>query len=148
VKCVVCGAAIADDKAAVFANPYERIRGFYACCSAACSERFDPDRHWIPARAPAPVSGSEETRLARAMAERLAYGDQPIIVIREMLVAGLSPHGLRRKLAGELAASQRRRAGPSSWWLALLGIRRRRDRRDPKALAAAAAAIDEWPYPA
>ena len=106
MTCVVCGAAITGEPC--FASSYERIRGIYACCSAACSARFDPDRHWIPAAQPKPLDDGELARLSRVLRERLANGDRPVVVVREMLVAGLPPQRVRLALADD----HRPRAAP------------------------------------
>jgi len=140
VTCVVCGSPIAGEPC--FANSYERIRGLYACCSSACSARFDPDRHWIPAAAPKPLDDRELARLSRVLRDRLANGDRPVVVVREMLVAGVSPQRVRLALADD----HRPRASPYKL-LGVFAIPRRRAKRDPRAIAAAIAAIAEWPYP-
>jgi hypothetical protein len=145
VKCVVCRAAVAT---AVYPNPYERARRIYACCSDACAQRFDPDAHWIPAQAPPALDPTDEARLMRVLRERLANGDRPTVVIREMLVAGLPPHRLRLQLGEQTARAESKRAQAAAFMLfGLFAIRRRsRDKRDPKALAAAAREIDQWPF--
>ena len=139
MTCVVCGRSIGGEPC--FANSYERIRGLYACCSSACTSRFDPDRHWIPAAAPQPLEDDELARLSRVLRERLANGDRPVVVVREMLVAGLPPQRVRLALADD----RRPRAAPFKL-LGVFAIPRRRSKRDPRAIAAAVAAIGEWPY--
>jgi hypothetical protein len=142
--CVVCRAAVAT---AVYPNPYERARRIYACCSDACAQRFDPDAHWIPAEAPRALDAAEEARLLRVLRERLANGDRPAVLVREMLVAGLPPHRLRLQLGEQTASAEHKRAQAAPFMLfGVFSIRRRRDKRDPKALAAAAREIDQWPF--
>lgn len=91
-RCVVCGAACASEH---YASTWERTRRRYPCCSPACAQRFDPDVHWIPARFPGPADDEEVGRLLGVGRRRLADGDRPLLVTRELLLAGLPPGRVR-----------------------------------------------------
>lgn len=95
MACVVCGGAVGEP---VFANAWEKSRKVSACCSTACAQTFDPDVHWIPSTRPAPVDTMEEARLIRIHRERLRKGDQPDVVTRELLLAGVAPTAIRKLL--------------------------------------------------
>lgn len=97
MSCVVCGQPIGEPH---YANAWEQARKAFPCCSTTCAERFDPDLHWLPAVAPAVITGEEEVRLVKVSRERVARGDHPSVVVREMLVAGLSVMALR-KIVGD-----------------------------------------------
>ena len=137
MKCVVCGAPV---ETAVYPNPFERARRIYACCSDGCAQRFDPDTHWIPGQPPRALDAAEEAKLLRVFGERLANGDRPTVVVREMLVAGVPAQRLRLQLGDQAAGAQYRRsqAVGISRVFGVFSIRRRRDKRDPKAIAQAA----------
>jgi hypothetical protein len=95
MQCVVCGAAVTEP---VYANAWEKARKLFACCGDACAQRFDADTHWIPSVRPAPLDGVEEARLVRLAGERLRGGDQPRMVIRDLLVSGAGVLGVRKAL--------------------------------------------------
>ena len=136
----------------MFANPWERARKVYACCSEACARAFDPDVHWIPGNEPALAEADEDRRLLARARARLASGDRPTVVVREMLVAGVSPRGLRFALAeAETAAAARakaiRRGALANILGMLIGRRAAVDDReviDPAQLRAAVADLDSW----
>lgn len=85
--CVVCGAVIGDT--AVFPNAWEATVKQRVCCSAACKDRFDLDVHWLPSRLPPPASPMDEGRLTSEAQRRLARGDAPVPIARELLCAGV-----------------------------------------------------------
>src|SRR5690349_15940271 len=104
-SCVVCGAALADAAAARYANDWERVRKRYPCCGDACATAFDPDVHWLPAAAPAATDDAETERLGGVMRRRLADGDSPRVVTREMLLAGVAISAIRKQLNDAVAAA-------------------------------------------
>ncbi len=93
MTCVVCRGPIGEPH---YANAWEKVRKLSPCCSEACAARFDPDEHWLPATAPALVTGTEEARLAKVARDRLTAGDSPSVVVREMLNAGMAVLALRK----------------------------------------------------
>lgn len=95
MQCVVCSALVSEP---VYANARERSRKQLACCSDACSARFDPDVHWIPSVRFAVIPHDEEARLVRHGGERLRVGDQARMVTRDLLVAGASILAVRKVL--------------------------------------------------
>ena len=152
MRCVVCKAEIASGSEH-YANTYERIRARLPCCGPVCTSQFDPDTHWIPGARPAPLPEAEQVRLIRVLRDRLVDGDNPTVVVREMLVAGVAPRKLRLQLheASTRSAENRTLANKLAWWgalrLALTGrgkIAESADRRDPAAIDGATAAVDEW----
>ena len=146
--CVVCRKPIETPH---FANAWERSRKIYPCCSAECASGFDPDAHWIPATEPVLVVPTEERRLLATARSRIAAGDKPSVVVREMLVAGVSSTGipfiLAEANAGAAAGAKvARRSGIANALSTLLGRWRISDNRGPasKELAAATADVDAW----
>jgi len=147
--CVVCGAPALE---AQFANAWEKTRKIMACCSTACASRFDPDEHWMPSIVPV-ADMSEQHRLLRVTVGRINSGDEPSIVVREMLVAGVSPLELRRILIEASRATQASEIGAIKRGVlrSVLGVFTGRwsvtenaDRRDPALLRAADADITAW----
>ena len=152
MRCVVCGNPIVDGNES-YASSFEKIRKMFPCCDSACTARFDPDQHWIPGRRPTELDDGERARMIRVLRTRLANGDNPTVVIREMLAAGLPPRQLRLQLgdaatAGEPEAKLVSRANKVGLLGGLFGGRlqmfRSRDKRDPDALGAAVASIEFW----
>ena len=134
-----------------FANAWERSRKIYPCCSAACASGFDPDAHWIPSTEPVLVVPTEERRLLATARNRIAGGDNPSVVVREMLVAGVSSTGipfiLAEANAGAAAAAKTAlRTGIGNALSTLFGRWRVSESRGPdsKQLAVAAADVDAW----
>ncbi|MBA3457344.1 MAG: hypothetical protein H0T42_29960 [Deltaproteobacteria bacterium] len=103
MTCVVCRAAVTEP---VFANAWEKTRKLSACCSAACAQTFDPDQHWIPSTRPAAIDHMEETRLSRVGGERLRKGDRPGVVVRDLLLGGVSPSAVRKLLTATKLGSE------------------------------------------
>jgi hypothetical protein len=148
VGCVVCQKPIETPQ---FANAWERSRKIYPCCSADCASRFDPDAHWIPATEPVLVVPAEERRLLATARTRLAVGDKPCVVVRELLVAGVSSTGIPFILAeanAGAAANEKaaRRSGIMNALSTLLGRWRVSETTGPdaKELAVATADVDAW----
>jgi hypothetical protein len=150
MHCVVCERPIQEPQ---YANPFEKIRRLYPCCSAACAQRFDPDVHWLPANAPARLETGDQQRMLRLLEERLAQGDRPTIVVRDMLIAGCAPDRLRFLLAkASTESTQHHAAAQRKTFLGMIGglftgkyrFAESRDKRDPKLVDAAVASIDAW----
>jgi hypothetical protein len=146
-RCVVCGGRVEE---AMYPNAWETARKRYPCCSKACVERFDPMQHWIPARFPQVASDEEQKRLLGVMRTRIIDGDEPAILVREMLVAGIPPAKVRGVLI-EAGADAQREKRQLRWIQAVVMLvtfrwlsRRPVDKRDPKKIAAAAADVDLW----
>jgi hypothetical protein len=101
MNCVVCGAPIVEggDR---YANAWEAVRRKLPCCSDHCCARFDPEVHWFPTLTPPPAPPSEESRLLSLAAERLRAGVEPRLLVRELLLGGVSPDGVKRLLLGTL----------------------------------------------
>jgi len=147
--CVVCGAPVVE---AQFANAWERTRKVMECCSTACAERFDPDVHWMPSVPPVPDASERRVLLQRTVV-RINGGDDPSVVVREMLVAGVPPLELSRIL-GEAARAAEvhdkvviKRGVARAFFGALVGrwqVTENADRRDPDLLRAADADITAW----
>jgi hypothetical protein len=85
-----------------YANAWEAVRRKLPCCSDSCCARFDPEVHWFPAQAPRPAPFPEESRLLALASERLRAGVEPRLLVRELLLAGVSPDGVKRLLLGTL----------------------------------------------
>jgi hypothetical protein len=129
-----------------FANAWERSLGQRGCCGDACVARFDPDRHWIPSRAPAPLGEDEVNRFLAIGKSRLRDGDPPAPVARDMLLAGVPSWVVRRAVYGSsLAAASNRR---QSAGLSLMTLGRfvwgTGDKRDPDAIGDADPDIEAW----
>jgi hypothetical protein len=103
LACVVCGAAIEGE--GLYANTWERGRRRYPCCSAGCCEAFNPDIHWLPAAAPEPAADEEQRRLLEVARGRLEAGDNPSVITRELLLAGVATSALTKVLGHACAAS-------------------------------------------
>lgn len=150
MACVVCNLPLSETH---FANSWEKARKLYPCCSAACAQSFDPDIHWLPSAHPECVDHHDEARLVGAARERLRAGDRPSIVVRDLLIAGVGPDGVRKVLrtAGASAdadAKTARRLNVVAWVSLLLGGRAwwfvGSERMDPKLIRAAEADIERW----
>lgn len=149
--CMVCERAIAAGSEQ-YANAWEKARKRYPCCSATCCDRFDPDVHWIPQVFPEPASQADHHRLLVVARDRITSGDQPSVVIREMLLAGIRPSDLRKILVHAHAESKEHNAASTRKNLLgglfmLLGGKssfRGGDKRDPAAVKAALADLDRW----
>ena len=149
-RCVVCGGAI---EAPRFANAWERSRGTFPCCGDACATAFDSDVHWLPARAPAPPDAIETRRLLALAVNRLAKGDLPRAIAREMLQAGVPIAPVRDALTharDAAAAAQRSATRRSILGVIGLAVKGRgtlaeaRNQREPAAYAEALADLDRW----
>ena len=136
-----------------FANAWEKSRGAFPCCSDACATTFDADLHWLPARAPAPPDASETRRLLTLAVNRLAKGDLPRAIVREMMQAGAPTAPLRdavthaRDAAAAAQRSATRRSILGVIGLAVKGrgtLAEARNQRDPAAFAEALADLDRW----
>jgi hypothetical protein len=147
--CVVCGAPVVE---AHYANAWEKTRKVMACHSAECASRFDPDVHWMPSAAPT-ADAAEQRKLLQVTVGRINSGNAPSVVVREMLVAGVSPLELRRILieASRAADASEATAIKRGVVSAVLGLFRgrwtateNRDPRDPARLRAADADITAW----
>ncbi len=92
--CVVCGAAI-EPGAEIYANSWESVRQVSPCCSEECAGAFNPDRHWFPRQAPEPMPEEEERRMLELARGRLFRGEQPEVVVRDLLTSGANPHAVR-----------------------------------------------------
>jgi hypothetical protein len=150
MRCVVCDREIVE---AQYANPFEKIRKLYPCCSTPCAEKFDPDVHWLPAEPPKPADDAEATRMMRVLDERLAQGDSPTVVVRDILIAGIPPQRIRNTLARASIASAENHARAekrtifgmiSGLFTGRYRFAESRDKRDPKLLDAATASLDAW----
>jgi hypothetical protein len=148
MQCAVCREWIKVG-AERYPNDWERVRKRFACCSDACASRFQPDEHWIPSVWPPALADAEQRRLLAVAAGRLRNGDQPKVVLREMLQAGVSVAGLRRVVGDQRgsAAQHKRTLGSLNLLGRLLGagsVRTRFDPRDVGQLDAAFDILDEW----
>lgn len=95
-RCVVCRAVV-DDGSAVYPNTWEATTKSRVCCSAACRERYQPDAHWVPSRAPLP----SPAELARTMAHaqrRMTRGDNLRVIVRDLLCGGAGEDAVRHFL--------------------------------------------------
>lgn len=88
-RCVVCGKALVAGQER-YANSWEASVGERACCSEPCVGAFDADRDWMPSQKPPSLGEDEEHRLLTGGKERLARGDKPALVARDLLLAGSS----------------------------------------------------------
>ena len=141
MACVVCGNPVGDVH---YANAWEKARKLFPCCSPVCASSFDPDLNWMPAKMPRTVDETDERRLLAVSRKRLRDGDRPSVVIREMLVAGVSVTGLR-KLVFEAEATRIKPHPALAVFAVLTGrIRIKRDKRDPVLLRDASADLDAW----
>ena len=147
MRCVVCGRSIATGQEQ-YPNDWERVRKRFPCCGADCSKSFNPDLHWIPAVWPTPVGQAEEQRLLNVVHARINYGDNPSVILREMLQAGVSPEGLRRAVGNQFVSTARRQKSTNRFaWLGLLfrvRVRALGERRDASKLDEAFSALDLW----
>lgn len=150
MTCVVCRGPIGEP---YYANAWEKVRKLSPCCSEACAAAFDPDVHWLPAAAPALVTGTEEARLAKVARDRLTTGDSPSVVVREMLNAGMAALAIRKLLRDASLYTvdiekNVRRLNLIALIGGLFGGRVRRYQRakgaDPAQLRAAEADVDAW----
>lgn len=151
--CVVCGEAIAEG-AEIYSNSWEAVRQVSPCCSEACAERFNPDQHWFPREAPAPMPEGEERRMLQLARGRLGRGELPEAVVRDLLTSGANPHAVRtlcftaergaRKQNVQDQARDIFVAGPIGL---LVGVVLRRLHREPEFVATietALADLDAW----
>lgn len=105
VKCVVCGSSITAGREQ-YSNAWESSLAQHPCCREACCESFDPTVHWLPVRAPALVEEAEADRLIRSVQRRLSEGEQPGLVARDLLLAGVPPWRVRATLVGAAAKAK------------------------------------------
>jgi len=152
MKCVVCSADVPPGQAH-YANAWETTRRRSPCCSVRCSSQFNPDVHWIPDPLPEPAGDAEQRRLLEVVRHRLRDGDRPTVVLREMLVAGVSPPGLRKLLIeAQMAGSRSKKDAKQvtimgvvvglltgAFWLFIS-----RDKRDPRLLEDALVELESW----
>jgi hypothetical protein len=149
MPCVVCSGELVERH---FANAWERSRKLYACCSPGCAQRFDPDRHWLPAEAPVRADASEQQRLLRIAQGRLRAGDRPSVVVRELLTAGVGMVGIEKlvrdaELEAQAAARTVKRLGVLGAISGLFGrwrVTERRDRLDRELLRETSADLAAW----
>jgi hypothetical protein len=151
MQCVVCGGGVT---APVYANAWEKARKVFACCGDACIQRFDADAHWIPSVRPAELDTMEEARMVRLAAQRVRAGDEPSIVVRDLLVCGVGPLGVRKVLLdAELDADATdktvRKLNVLGWISGLLGgaveLTERRSKQDQTKLREAASTdLAQW----
>jgi hypothetical protein len=152
MRCVVCSADVHPGQAH-YANAWETTRKKSPCCSVRCSSRFNPDVHWIPDPLPEPASDADQLRLLKVVQHRLRDGDRPTVVLREMLLAGVNPPGLRKLLIeAQLAGSRsRKNAKELSGMGTVVGfltghfsVFGSRDKRDPGSLEDALVELEKW----
>ena len=105
-SCVVCGKPMAPG-AERYANMWEASLKNHPCCSEACADAYSQDEHWLPGSYPEPIEIDEEERLLEVAGERLRSGDQPRVIVRELLLAGLSALALR-KLVNQASVATKR----------------------------------------
>jgi hypothetical protein len=150
MTCVVCRGTIGEPH---YANAWEKVRKLSPCCSEACAASFDPDVHWLPATAPALVTGTEEARLAKVARDRLTAGDNPSVVVREMLNAGMAVLAVRKLVRDASLQTMEiekdvKRLNLVALIGGLFGARGTRYQRvkgaDPAKLHAAEADLDAW----
>src|SRR5262249_9722233 len=149
MSCVVCGGPIAEP---YYANAWEKTRKLYACCSTACTAKFDADAHWLPAAPPKHVDADEQRRLLHLARGRIPNGDLPSVVVRELLVAGVGLLGIDKLLReAEYEANVEERKVKRRNILGAIGalfgrwhIHERRDQVVPEQLRAAAADLAAW----
>lgn len=150
--CVVCSKPL-EVLDAHYANAWERSRKKSPCCSTECAEKFDPDVHWIPATLPKVVEGNEAIELRHMARQRLAALNEARPVVRELLIAGLSPDTLRYCIAESNAAteSSKKEAVRRTVGGLIVGLLTRRvtvaesrDQRSPQSYANANADLDQW----
>ena len=150
--CCVCDGEIAAG-GEKFANAWERTRGRLACCSDTCASTFNPDLHWLPSYRPQAAAEPESVRLIAVLRMRLADGDSPQVLTRELLLAGVAPARIRGTLMESHAAGDRsRREALETSALGLLkglftgtfSVGINRDKRDPARFAAAYGDVDRW----
>ena len=107
----------------------------------------------MPAVLPGPASVDDEERLQKVFRNRLRDGDRPTVVLHEMLVAGVSPAGLRKILIEGAVASDRTRQTATELSIAgaIVGIFtghwsifKSRDKREAAAMDEALADLDRW----
>ncbi len=92
--CVVCGSEIAPQQEH-YANAWEKARKLFPCCAESCAQRFDPDVHWMPGTTLTATTSDEQQKLLWVAERRMQQGDQPAVVIRELLLAGVPPARVR-----------------------------------------------------
>lgn len=154
VPCCVCGVALAPS-AAHFANAWESSLGTHPCCSKACAGRFDPTSHWLPTTAPKQLSDAEADVFVRNARRRLAAAEDPKLVARDLLLAGVVPWQVRRILGGEAIAEDSVRrfvAGPNLMGRifgalsgsALVTVTPGRGKADIKDVVGAGSEVDAW----
>lgn len=115
LRCVVCRAAIDRFEDIVYANAWEATLGERPCCSEECKAAFRADVHWLPAERPF-ASSEEAAKLVRLAVERMRRGDDPVVVVRELLCAGVPASSARHALRMLDVVAAQARPG----WLARL----------------------------
>jgi hypothetical protein len=109
------------------------------------------DERWIPAVLPPPAGDDEEARLLRVFRNRIFDGTKPTVSVREMLLAGVRPAGLRKVLDDAAVPSDRTGMGKELSTIiggflgALTGLWIvGRDKRDLDTLDQAHLDLDRW----
>lgn len=116
MRCVVCDGPITAGSAR-YATAWESALQQRPCCGAACASRFDADVHWMPAAPPRPAASAESERLVEGARTRLAAGDRPRMIARDLLLAGVAPETVRHLIT---MASARSAARQRDAWVASL----------------------------
>lgn len=153
-RCCVCGATFPVAQVR-FANAWESSLGTHPCCSEACARRFDASVHWLPTVAPKLLSDADADVFVRNARRRLAAAEDPKLVARDLLLAGVVPWQVRRILGGEAIAESSARSfagGPKlmSWIFGALSGRSLvmvtpgRGKADVKSVVGAGAEVDAW----
>lgn len=149
--CIVCG--VSFDGREHFANAWEASLGAHPCCSDRCAGAFDPDTHWMPLAAPVELSDPDAAPFVANAQRRLGGGEDPNLVARDLLLAGVVPWQVRR-IVGGAAIKASRAAAPSrcpTGWARSLCSRQARapfgstsDRVDVRKAAQSGSVVDEW----
>lgn len=150
--CIVCG--VSFDGREHFANAWEASLGAHPCCSDRCARAFDPDTHWMPLAAPVELSDADAAPLVANAQRRLGGGEDPNLVARDLLLAGVVPWQVRRIVGGAaIKASQARGSFALPNWLGALSVLATgqgtffggtSDRVDVRKAAQSGRVVDEW----
>lgn len=153
-RCCVCGVVFPAVRAQ-FKNAWERSLGAHPCCGYECASRFDADVHWLPMVAPRQLSDAEAEGFVANARRRLAAAEDPKLVARDLLLAGVVPWQVRRILGGEAIAesSAKRFAVAPSLMGSVIGFfsgsalvvgTRGRGKADVRQVVGAGGQVDEW----
>lgn len=115
MRCVVCEGPITAGTER-YATAWESALRQRPCCGGACASRFDADVHWMPAEPPTPATSAESERLVEGARTRLAAGDRPRMIGRDLLLAGVAPETVRHliTMASVRSAARQRDARVAS----------------------------------